>query len=77
MWRVWLRSWNLSPGEQRTQDVVPALQLEGVFAVTQAADEGSQPVHVLQTLRHHHLLVHQVELWQVRSGLGGQGTEGQ
>lgn len=76
VWRVWLWSWNLSPGEQRTQDVVPALQLEGVFAATQVVDVLSQPVHVLQTLCHNHLLVHQVGLWQVRSGLG-TGTEGQ
>lgn len=52
-----------------TQDVVPALQLEGVFAVTQAVDVGAQLVHVLQTLRHHHLLVHQVRLRQVGPGL--------
>lgn len=66
----------LSPGEQRTQDVVPALQLEGVFAAAQVVDVVSQPVHVVQTLRHHHLLVHQVGLWQVCSGLGTRGQMG-
>lgn len=50
--------------------MVPALQLEGVFAPAQAADVGAQLVHPLQPLRHHHLLVHQVGLGQVGAGLG-------
>lgn len=58
-----------------TQDVVPALQLEGVFATAQAVDVGAQLVHPLQPLRHHHLLVHQVGLRQVGAGLGTT-TEG-
>lgn len=54
----------------RTQDLVPALQLEGVSASTQVVDVGAQQVHALQTLRHHHLLLHQVRLGQVGAGLG-------
>lgn len=48
-----------------TQDVVPALQLEGVRAAAHSVDVVAQLVHAAQALRHHHLLVHQVGLRQV------------
>lgn len=53
----------------RTQDAVSALQFEGLFAAAQVVDEVAQLVDVLQTLRHDHLLVHQVGLGQVGAGL--------
>lgn len=71
----------------RTQDAVSALQFEGFFATAQVVDEVAQLVDVLQTLRHDHLLVHQVGLGQVGAGLdthtagsvntGASGTQGQ
>lgn len=44
----------------RTQDLVAALQLEGLPVVAQLVDVVAQLLHVLQALRHHHLLLHQV-----------------
>lgn len=59
---------------KRTQDPVPALQLVGVFAAAEVVDEVAQLVHVLQALRHDHLLVDQVRLRQVGAGLGSINT---
>lgn len=47
VWSVWLWSWTVSLGGQRTGDVVLALQPEGVFVITHLVDVGSQLVHLL------------------------------
>lgn len=52
-----------------TQNAVAALQLEGLLVAAQLVDEVAQLLHVLEALRHHHLLVHQVGLGQVSPGL--------
>lgn len=43
-----------------------AAEAVGVFAVAQAVDEGAQLVHVAHLPSHHHLLVDDVGLGQVR-----------
>lgn len=45
-----------------------------VLSVAQAVDEGSQLTHVVHFSSHHHLLVDDVGLRQVRSLLQGRGV---
>lgn len=59
---------------KHTEDPLPALQLEGVFPPAEVIDEEPELVHVLQALRHSHLLVDQVGLRQVGASLGSTNT---
>lgn len=76
---VHLPAWPLSENQKQNNKLLTsagdaAVQAVRVLPIAQAIDEGPQLTHVVHPARHHHLLVDDVGLRQVRSLL--QATRG-